>query len=207
MRNIVSDVKVLLDGKVVKTPAVVSRIGNKPIYRILVDVKRRSGVVDTIKVLFQGEQTMKEGDFYHFEGDIRTLNAKKEDIVLDSYVYAKKLVKLNEEPSDYANEVHIRNANFYQFVDARKTFNGSNEDVAMYRIKLTRLHSRVSFFRVTSWGGVSKYIAKHRDSIDLVDIGARMQSYTNHRGTLCMNLAAFSFLAHDKGGDKDDKIE
>ena len=66
---------------------------------------------------------LKEGLYISIKGDIRSLNKKNSDFVIESYVNATEITILDEEPETYTNDVYIKFAELYEFVEFRNSYN------------------------------------------------------------------------------------
>lgn len=200
-----STVVVDIDGKVVSKPRVLLQCGVVRTFRVIIEVKRMSDKVDTFQLDYASDLgvVLKEGDFIHVTGDIRTMNKEKTDFVIDSYIFAKEITFLDSEPENYTNNCVIKNGGFYKFIEARKSYDSKNVDIAEYIICLGRKHGRVSYFRGISWNHDAVFIGNTHDDFKYVDIKCRLQSYLGKNGDrFFINLAVFRFST--QRGDNND---
>ena len=170
-----SVINLLLDGKVVTSPTLV----NTRVFEVQVEVKRTSGVVDTVLVNYPDtlRKSLNIGDFIHIEGDIRTLNKLNSSQVIKGFVYASDITILDKEPEHYINRVDIKGAELSNIEDLRiVNINGDERNVISYEISLYRAHGRYSYFDVTTWDRDAVAISNMRNSGTRLDLSCSLQS-------------------------------
>lgn len=203
----ICSVSTLLDCKVETSPIFIKRFGATSIFRIEVSLKRKSGVEDRFYVSYSSRLgvVVNKGDYISIEGDIRSLNKGDTSFVIEDYIFAKSITILDSEPEVYRNETCIKNAELFDFTDARKSYADDDMMVANYRIRLSRGHGRCSYFRVTSWGRDAVFLGNIHNSIRYMDITCRLQSYVSKRSNkLYLCLSAYKLNTHKEGNmDKE----
>lgn len=179
-----STVLVKIDGRVVTQPKLLGRYGAVRTFRVIIETKRKNGKVDTFQLDYTSNLgvVLNVGNFVKVFGEIRTLNEKKSDFIIEGYILASSIEILSEEPELYENECTIGYGYFHKFIGVRKSYDDSDADVADYIISIRRKHSKISYFRATSWNHDAIYIGNSHDSIKHVDIGCRLQSYDGKQG-------------------------
>ena len=189
-----SKVTLVLNGKVVTQPELVSRHKGTKILSVDIENKRLSGDVDTFSIHFSNTLgvVVEEGMYIEVTGDIRTLNAKDSDRVIYQYVSASSIKVLDEEPEEYKNEVELRDVEMISFDGVRKSYSDDTKTLATYRIRVRRRHSRNSYFRVTTWGKDAVFLGNIKNSVKLVHLKCRLQSFHSQKnGRLRFCLVSF----------------
>lgn len=192
--SIESEVSLSLDGKVIENPRRIADYGSSQIYRIKVEVPRTSGIIDEFFVNYSSDLNvnLKEGLYISIKGDIRSLNKKNSDFVIESYVNATEITILDEEPETYTNDVYIKFAELYEFVEFRNSYNDDSKKVAVIKLKLQRKHGRYSYFKVSSWNANAIYLNSVYKDTEFLDVKCRLQSYISKKsGNLYMHLVAY----------------
>lgn len=174
-----STVLVNIDGRVVTQPKLLNSYGLTKVFKVYIETKRKSGKVDTFQVQYSSELgvVLNVNDFICVHGDIRTKSKKNSRFVKEGYILANNIDFLSEEPEIYTNNCIIRYCNFYKFLGIRKSYDGSDSDVADYIISVRRKHSKMSYFRATSWNHDAIFIGNMHSNIEFVDIECKLQSY------------------------------
>jgi hypothetical protein len=189
-----SAVTVNIDGRVTTKPKFVKHFGNVRIFRIEIESKRLSGVVDKFLVNYTSELStiINEGDYISISGDIRTLNDKNTGYVIEGFIFAKSIKILSKEPEKYINDCVIKDAVIDKFDELRKSFDDTERDIATYRIKLNRGHGRFSYFKVTTWDNDAVTLGNVKDTITNINLRGRLQSYVSkHSGRLYLCLTTY----------------
>lgn len=189
-----SIVSTLVDCKVETKPVLLTQFGSTRIFRVEVTCKRTSGAVDRFYVNFPSSLgvVLNDGDFITIEGDIRTLNKESSDFVYEGFIYAKSITFLDEEPESYRNITSIVDVELYKFIEVRKSYSNDKDVVADYQVRLSRGHSRYSYFKATSWGSDAVFIGNVHDSIEYMNIKCRLQSHVSKKsGRLYLCLAVY----------------
>lgn len=175
----VSDVSLVLSGKVVSSPELVSRYGSTKVLCVDLESKRLSGAADTFSVHFPNSLgvVLQEGMYIEVRGDIRSINDKESDRVVYPFIMASDIKVLDDEPEEYKNEVEILNAELVSFDGVRASYTDSEKSLVTYRICVTRKHGRYSYFRVTTWGRDAIFLGNIHKSVKLLHLKCRLQSY------------------------------
>lgn len=179
----VSTVVASIDGKVVSQPKAITRFGNERIIEVTIESKRLSGVVDTFTVNFSSKLgvVLKNGDFIHIDGDIRTINSSKiPTFAVICIIYAKNISILDVEPDNYINDVILDNISLVDFKDVRKSYSNDKMDVADYKVSIHRGHNRFSYFKATSFGEDAIFMGNVHESIDMLSLKCRLCSSKSH---------------------------
>lgn len=187
-------VNTLLDCKVESSPVLLTKFGNVRIFRIDVSSKRKSGIVDNFFLEYSSELgiVVHKGDFISVVGDIRTLNKKNSDFVIEGFIFAKSIKILDSEPEDYRNDTEITDAELYSFIDVRDSYSSEGSIVSDYRVKLSRGHGRCSYFKATSWGSDAVFLGNIHESVKYMNIKCRLQSHVSKKsGRLYLCLAVY----------------
>ena len=197
MEDLLSKVNVEIVGQVIESPVFVNNFNRTKVFRVSIAVKRLSGVVDTFYVNYTNELgvIVKKDDFVRVTGDIRTINKRDSDLVLEGYIFAKNLKVLSEDTSieNYDNDCVIENAYVHSFDELRKSIDDDSRDIATYKIKLDRGHGRYSYFKVTSWDNDARSIGNVKDTIKRVNLKCRLQSYVSKKsGRLYLCLVTYN---------------
>lgn len=199
-------VNTVIDCKVETSPTLLAEYGNVKIFRVKTSLRRNSGVYDYFYVNYSNELgiILNKGDFIKINGDIRTVNKGNTDFVVECFISAKTITKLDAEPEVYENCTEIKNAELHNFLETRKSFDDSDKVVANYDVKLTRKHSKFSYFKVTSWGSDAILLGNLHDSIKYLDIKCRLQSHISKSGNKLYLCLASYHLDIEKPSTKKD---
>lgn len=209
--NSLAEVSLLIDGEVSTEPKILCQYGDINVYRATITNKRDSGAADEFYINYSSTLgvTLNKGMFVSIVGDIRTLNKKDTDFVIEAYINASSITILDSEPEHYKNECTIKNASLSYFKEIRKSYSNSELDIAMYQIKVERKHGRFSYFVVNTWGSDAVFFAKVKDDVKSLDIMCRLQSFVSKKSNrLYMNLNTYRLSVHriSKGGN-DNNVE
>lgn len=179
-----SKVSLLINGKVVTKPELISRFGGTKILGVSIENTRLSGVVDRFVVHFPNTlgAVLYEGMYIEIKGDIRTVNTKDDERVVYPYIMAKEIKILPGEPEQYLNSVEIIDAELKDFEGVRPSYSDGGRTLATYHIKVCRGHNRNSYFRVTTWGRDAAFIGNLHDSFDYIHLKCRLQSHYSKDG-------------------------
>lgn len=179
-----STVLVELDGKVVTQPRLLGKYGAVRTFRVIIETKRKNGKVDTFQLDYTTKLgvVLNVGNFIKVHGELRTLNERKSDFVIESYILASDIEILSEEPEFYTNECTIEYGGFHRFIGTRKSYDDSGLDIAEYVVSVQRKRGKLSYFRATSWNHDALYIGNSHDTIKHMNIGCRLQSYNGKQG-------------------------
>ena len=202
-----SEVLLSIDGKVTETPTLVSKYCSTFVFRTKISVRRSSGVCDEFFLNYSSNLgvVLKEGQFIHIDGDIRTLNDRNTDFVIEGFIFAKKIEVLDSEPVSYKNDVIIRNAELHKFIEFRKSHDKSNKHVADYQIKITRKHGRYSYFKVTSWNANAVLIGTYSSTAKYLNLKCRLQSFISKKsGRLYLCLVTYDLELNNIESKKED---
>lgn len=174
-----TNVELCIDGKVLDEPKVVSNFGSNIVFATRIETVRLSGTVDVFNMHYTGSLgvLLSAGMYIRVSGDIRTVNRTDSDFVIEGYICASDIEILESEPERYENDIKLKNAELHKFLNFRKSYDESGRSVADYQIKVTRKHSRVSYFKVTSWNNEAVLIGTCHKDCKSINMKARLQSY------------------------------
>lgn len=201
-----TEVSLILSGKVVTSPELVSKFGSTKILSVTVESKRLSGVVDQFFVHFPNTLgvVLNEGQYIEVTGDIRSLNENNSDRVIYPFVMANTIKILDEEPEAYKNEVEIVGAELIAFEGVRTSYTDEAKSLATYRICVTRKHARRGYFRVTTWGRDAVFLGNVYRSVTHLHLKCRLQSYISKKtNRLRFGLVSFYLEVPDPKRDAD----
>lgn len=198
-----STVLVDIDGKVTTKPNLLGQYGTIRTFRVIIETKRISGKVDIFQLDYTSELgiVLKEGDFINVSGDIRTLNDKNTGFIIEGYIFANNITVLDKEPETYRNDCIITGGVFYNFIDVRKSYDGTDTDIADYTVCTKRKHGRTSYFRATSWKHDAIFIGNYKNDLNVIDVKCRLQSYEGKQGDkhfICLAVYRFTAVKEDK---------
>lgn len=189
-----AEVSLVLSGKVVTAPELVSKYGSTKVLCVTLESKRLSGVVDRFSIHFPNTLgvVLTEGQHIELNGDIRSVNAKDSDRVIYPFVMANAIRVLDEEPAEYKNEVEIDGAELVSFDGVRASYTDESKALATYRIRVSRKHSRCAYFRVTTWGRDAIFLGNIYKSVERLHLKCRLQSYISKQSNrLRFGLVSF----------------
>lgn len=194
----ITKMDLVLDGCVEGNPLPVSEFNRVRIMRVKICTIRKSGTRDYFWVHYPTtlRVVLKDGDYIHVTGDIRTCNKAGSKDVVGSYVYAKSIEILEEEPEVYSNRVTMSGVVLVGDIEVRKSYTEDNVDVAVYRVQAYRGFDRYSYFRVTTFGKEAIFLGNIKDSVTELDITCRLQSFRRSSDSddyMC--LTAYKVLA------------
>jgi hypothetical protein len=167
-----------IDCKVESKPYVLAKLKKGCIFRVTVSHKRNASFTDTFYLDYPSklQAYIKEGDFIHVTGDIRTFNKKNTDKVLESSIFAKTIDKLDCEPEVYENETIITNAELRKFIGVRPSYTNLDLIVAEYQLRLDRGYGRISYFDAESWNNTATYISRKHEAMHYINIRGKLKS-------------------------------
>lgn len=204
----IASVKMVLTGKVVSEPELVSKYGNTKVLSVTIENKRLSGVVDLFSVHFPNTLgiIITQGMFIEVQGDIRSINSKDGDKAVYRFVMANDIKKLPEEPKEYRNDVEIYGAELTEFEGVRSSYTDKSQSLATYHIKVMRKHGRFGLFRVTTWGKDAIFLGNIHKSVSVLDIKGRLQSFVGKNGNkLSFGIVTYYVEVPDKDESTDAK--
>ena len=202
-------VELVLTGKVITSPELISRYGGKKVLCVKVENTRKSGVVDTFCVHFTNELgvVLNEGMYIEVKGDIRSVT-DRDDVKDPMFVMAKTISVLKEAPKENINEVYIEDAELVTFEGVRPSHTDATKMLANYRIRLARAHSRCGYFRVTTWERDAVFLGNVHKSVKYLSLKCRLQSYVSKAsGNLCFVLVTYFVEVPDLKSAKSDVQE
>ena len=187
--------EVILEGKVVTEPVVVSEYGKEKIYSIDIKTKRLSGVVDTFSVNFSSgfEVSIEVGMFIKVEGSLRS--AKINDVPR-LFINSDVITVLDSEPEEYINIAKVYNAYLLDKPSIRKAYNNNSIDVCDFCVKVQRAYNKSCYIHCSAWKNNARLIGKMNQG-DTVSIEGRLQSHVNRLGNTLVNMSVVSFMEED----------
>lgn len=196
-----SNVTVEIDGKVVSSPRVISKRDRNYIFGVVIEVKRTSGVIDSLNLNYPSNivVSLKEGDFVHAVGDIRTNTSNT------TYILASDVQILEKEPEDYTNNVEMSNVELASIGELRMF---GNKPVIAVEFDSLRKHGRHSIIGANIWGTDAVFISNTGKVGNKYSIKGRLQKHTSKYGKTYTEVAIFyieDLKKHLQGGSSDEE--